>query len=71
MKIKMSKKDVNFRLVEISSSKIAKLVLPETSVEELMPNQRPLRVEETPHDQLQIDAKTEYLLPVAHFQKVI
>lgn len=58
------------RMLEISSHKISRICDPDQKIDELMLTSRQYRVEEIPMDQLQIDPKTEYLLPVAHFHKV-
>lgn len=51
------------------SYKIASIVSPDT-VLDLTGSTYQVRVEEIPADQLTVDPKNEYLLPVAHFHRV-
>lgn len=65
------------RLLQLSPSatqaaKIQSVLAPEDLIEKIagrMPAMVSLRAEEVPLDQLSVDAKTELLLPVAHFYK--
>ncbi|KFD50779.1 hypothetical protein M513_08320 [Trichuris suis] len=57
-----------FRIVLISSHRLTS-ILPLDHMLEQVPYNSALRVEEVPLDQVIVDSKTEYLLPVTHFHK--
>lgn len=58
-----------FRLLQLNNGRIMNVVNNEQPLEQIRePTQ--YRAEEIPSDQLVVDPKSEYLLPVAHFHKV-
>lgn len=59
------------RLIEVNANRVVRLFDANQAIEDILPMTRQLRAEEIPEDQLQTDPKNDYLLPVAHFQKVL
>jgi len=53
----------------VVNNRINSIASPEASIDSIIGSYQ-IRVEEIPEDQLKIDQRSEYLLPVAHFCRV-
>uniref|UniRef100_A0A915HUV9 ubiquitinyl hydrolase 1 n=1 Tax=Romanomermis culicivorax TaxID=13658 RepID=A0A915HUV9_ROMCU len=58
-----------YSLVTVASCRINSVLNPEQSIESLIGSTYTPRVEVIPNDQLDVDQRTECLMPVAHFHR--